>query len=58
MDDDFAKSMDPVEINVRIIATKEDPTPMSPAAIICGIVGAVAIMVIGTSVFAWTRKRT
>jgi PKD repeat protein len=58
MDDDFAKSKEPVEVTVRIIANQEPETPFPAEAVIGGIIAAIAIMSVGTSLFAWTRKRS
>ncbi len=60
MDDDFEKSPTPTEIKVRILAITHDdpPIPVGTGVIIGGIVGAVTIMAVGTSLFAWTRKRS
>jgi PKD repeat protein len=57
MDDDFVKSEDYSEVTVRIIVKNPPPTPIGTETIIGGIIGAVVLMAIGTSVFAWTRKR-
>lgn len=59
MDNDFAKSKEPVEVTVRIIADPApEGTPLPTEAIFGGIIGAVALMIVGTSLFAWTRKRS
>jgi PKD repeat protein len=59
MDDDFEKAKEPVEIKVRVITdpgTRDEP--IGAEVIIGGIVAAIAMMAVGTSVFAWTRKRS
>ena len=58
MDDDFTKSDESAEVTVRILAEPDNPTPMGTGVIIGGIIGAVVLMAVGTSVFAWTRKRS
>ncbi|MBN1390716.1 MAG: PKD domain-containing protein [Candidatus Thermoplasmatota archaeon] len=58
MDDDHTKSDTFAEVTVRILAEPPNPpVPIGTGVIIGGILAAVTLMGIGTSFFAWSRKR-
>ncbi|MEA3558862.1 MAG: PKD domain-containing protein, partial [Candidatus Thermoplasmatota archaeon] len=59
MDDDEMETPEAEAKSVEVlITTTVDPdTPISPWVIFGGIIGGIAIMSVGSSIFAWSRKR-
>jgi len=60
MDDDGTRTtdVDAETVEVQIMADEEDPgTPFPTEAVFGGIIGAVILLGVGSSLFAWKRKR-